>query len=73
MHRRLAALTVDLEDYRRQELRDCLGGEIPPHPAEVEHSSMPSWSSSTTVTPTLRSSRSAGWHRSCRAVAGPPS
>jgi len=36
MQRRLAALTIDLEDYRRQELRDCRGGEVPSHPAEVQ-------------------------------------
>jgi peptidoglycan/xylan/chitin deacetylase (PgdA/CDA1 family) len=31
-----AILTVDLEDYRRQELRDHTGGWQPPNPAEVE-------------------------------------
>jgi Domain of unknown function (DUF3473)/Polysaccharide deacetylase len=31
-----AILTVDLEDYRRQELRDHLGGVPPPNPTEVE-------------------------------------
>lgn len=34
--RRTAILTVDLEDYRRQELRDHLGSPQAPNPAEVE-------------------------------------
>src|SRR6185295_3174 len=34
--RRTAILTVDLEDYRRQELRDHLGAPQAPNPAEVE-------------------------------------
>jgi peptidoglycan/xylan/chitin deacetylase (PgdA/CDA1 family) len=34
--RRTAILTVDLEDYRRQELRDHLGHPQPANPAEVE-------------------------------------
>ena len=34
--RRTAILTVDLEDYRRQELRDHLGQPQPSNPAEVE-------------------------------------
>ena len=34
--RRPGILTVDLEDYRRQELVRQLGGVFPPHPAEVE-------------------------------------
>ena len=31
-----AAITVDFEDYRRQELRDHLGREMPANPQEVE-------------------------------------
>ncbi len=31
-----AILTVDLEDYRRQQLRDAVGGHQPPHAGEVE-------------------------------------
>jgi len=31
-----AILTVDLEDYRRQQLRDHVGSEAPPSPVEVE-------------------------------------
>jgi peptidoglycan/xylan/chitin deacetylase (PgdA/CDA1 family) len=34
--RRTAVLTVDLEDYRRQELRDHLGRPQPANPSEVE-------------------------------------
>ena len=34
--RRRAVLTVDFEDYRRQELRDHLGRPQPPNPHEVE-------------------------------------
>ncbi len=34
--RRRALLTVDFEDYRRQELRDHLGTPQPPNPQEVE-------------------------------------
>ena len=33
---RTCILTVDLEDYRRQELRDHRGSNEPPHPGEVE-------------------------------------
>jgi peptidoglycan/xylan/chitin deacetylase (PgdA/CDA1 family) len=36
VRRRRAVLTVDLEDYRRQELRDHLGRPQPANPAEVE-------------------------------------
>jgi hypothetical protein len=34
--RRRAVLTVDLEDYRRQELQRQFHGAFPPHPREVE-------------------------------------
>jgi peptidoglycan/xylan/chitin deacetylase (PgdA/CDA1 family) len=34
--RRRAVLTVDLEDYRRQELDRQFDGACPPHPREVE-------------------------------------
>jgi hypothetical protein len=34
--RRGLAMTVDFEDYRRQELRDHFGGPQLPHPNEVE-------------------------------------
>ena len=34
--RRSLAMTIDFEDYRRQELRDHLGEPQPPHPVEVE-------------------------------------
>ncbi len=33
--RATAILTVDFEDYRRQQLRDVLGNDVPPSPAEV--------------------------------------
>ncbi len=36
MQRRPALLTIDLEDYRRQELRDHRCGNEPAHPLEVE-------------------------------------
>ena len=35
-HRVPGALTIDLEDYRRQELRDHCGGDPSPNPLEVE-------------------------------------
>jgi Polysaccharide deacetylase/Domain of unknown function (DUF3473) len=35
-HRFPGALTIDFEDYRRQELRDHCGGNPPPNPLEVE-------------------------------------
>ncbi len=34
--RPIAILTIDLEDYRRQYLRDYWGEDAPPHPAEVQ-------------------------------------
>jgi peptidoglycan/xylan/chitin deacetylase (PgdA/CDA1 family) len=34
---RPAFMTVDLEDYRRQELRDHVGDPQPPHPCEVSY------------------------------------
>jgi hypothetical protein len=34
---RLAFMTVDLEDYRRQQLRDHVGDPQPPHPREVSY------------------------------------
>jgi peptidoglycan/xylan/chitin deacetylase (PgdA/CDA1 family) len=35
--RQLAFMTIDLEDYRRQELRDHMGDPQPPHPREVSY------------------------------------